>query len=285
MLVFLSIAIIATTNALITNRIPEWETGPQANCRVNLCSGPRNRYPANTNMNFYAEYTVPPLPAEHTAQQTYYIYYNIFFGDGYGKFNQFVPQLMLGSALTNSTNAPNYKPIFTTLNSWYIGSQYFFALYNESASNGWTGKAATGDLIDVYDGDIVYTSFKLNDDGVWSLIMGIKGNDTAISIVNATEPYMGLLSNVTKSWNEDTYNKTTIGCCWELYSINNGKEYPPFMDYQIITTSQTNGSSFFSDWTMHESPNCSYSPDYSLDTGVNSPDDTQQITFFDIFYD
>ena len=113
--------------------------------------------------------------------------------------------------------------------------------------------------------------------------MGIKGNDSAISVVNATKPYMGLL-NTTSSWNEDVYNTTTIGCCWELYSINNKNEYPPFMDYQIITKSKTNLSDVYDEWTMNETPNCSYSPSATLDTGVSNDGQTQ-ITFFDISYE
>ena len=89
-----AVVAIAVANALTTFRVPSWKEA-DGNCRVNLCSGPGHRYPANTNMSFYAEYTIPPLPAEYTAQQTYYIYYNIFFGDPYGKFNQFVPQLSI----------------------------------------------------------------------------------------------------------------------------------------------------------------------------------------------
>ena len=50
----------------------------------------------------------------------------------------------------------------------------FFASYNKSASGGWTAYAATGDLIDVYDGDVVYTSFELNNDGIWILTNGNK---------------------------------------------------------------------------------------------------------------
>ena len=53
---------------------------------------------------------------------------------------------MLGGALTNSSGPPDYKAIFTRLDSWAIGAQYFFALVNHSSPSNWTGHAATGDV-------------------------------------------------------------------------------------------------------------------------------------------
>ena len=44
---------------------------------------------------------------------------------GHGRYNQFVPQLMLGSTLCNSSNAPDYDPIWCKLSTWHIGAQYF----------------------------------------------------------------------------------------------------------------------------------------------------------------
>jgi hypothetical protein len=42
------------------------------------------------------------------------------------------------------------------VDKWAIGAQYFFALVNHSAASNWTGKAATGKLIDVEPGDITH---------------------------------------------------------------------------------------------------------------------------------
>jgi len=256
-------------------------------CRQNLCAAPTKSVPASPNVTYYAEFNVPPLPASFSASQTYFIYYNIIFpADGdVATNNQFVPQLMLGEPLCGSTGPPYYNPVWKTLKTWHIGAQYFFFVKNESDPSGNSGKAVTGDLIDVYEGQIVYTQFSLSDDGeVWTLQQGIKGNATAVSTVRVPQPFMGFDPN-TKSWTEPVYNMTRLGCCWELYGINERANYPNFMDYQIITkTSEDWSNKYWSPWKMVETPTCSYAPQYTLEDGVNE-DGTEQIAFFDIFYE
>lgn len=258
----------------------------ESNCHPNLCSGPSKGWiPSSPNVSYYAEFTVPPLPKNFSSQQTYFIYYNIIFKSDseYATNNQFVPQLMLGRPLCDSTGPPYYNPIWKTLNKWHIGAQYFFFIKNESNPSGKSGHAATGDLIDVYEGDIIYTSFSLSEDReVWTLKQGIKGNDSAVSTVIADKPFMGLDEHST-SWTEDLYNETRLGCCWELYGIHERENYPNNMDYQIITKSNTNYSQYWSPWKMVEIPNCSYSPSYKLQSGINQ-DDTEELVLFDIYY-
>ena len=141
----------------------------------------------------------------------------------------------------------------------------------------------TGDLIDVYEGDIVYTEFRLSEDGeTWTLEMGIKGNESAVSVVEATAPFMGLDPH-TKSWKEDQYNVTRTGCCWELYGMQKRENYPNYMDYQIINKAPTDMRDYWSEWEMAETPNCSYSPSWTLESGV-SEDGTEEIVIFDIYY-
>ena len=57
-------------------------------------------------------------------------YFNIFWRQQPpgGYYNQFVPQLMLGNVLANSTNFPDYEPQWLQLNQWHIGAQYFMGL-------------------------------------------------------------------------------------------------------------------------------------------------------------
>lgn len=137
----------------------------ESNCHPNLCSGPTKQLPSSPNISYYAEYNVPPLPTNFSTDwnfgQTYFIYYNIIFEDdpGYAVNNQFVPQLMLGGgALCGSTGPPEYLPIWRDLKQWYIGAQYFFEIVNTSNPlNGHkTAHSVTGDLIDVYQGIIIY---------------------------------------------------------------------------------------------------------------------------------
>jgi len=158
-------------------------------CDATFCVGPPTCYPTTPAPNgpalvWEAEFDVPPLPAtfDHTSM-TDYIYFNIVFGygqphdnpeypscspfcagDGHGRYNQFVPQLMLGATLCNSSNAPDYKPGWCQLSTWHIGAQYFMGLYgcknqSDAASCGFTPKAATGELIAVQPGQKVYTRF------------------------------------------------------------------------------------------------------------------------------
>jgi hypothetical protein len=130
------------------------------------------------------------------------------------RYNQFVPQLMLGSALCNSTNAPDYKPIWCELDRWYIGSQYFMGLYgcknqSDAASCGVQAHAATGELIAVTAGDTVYTRFDRTgpggDGAAWQLTMGIKGDPVPPSVVVAHKPYMGLVAEAI-SWSQPAFS-------------------------------------------------------------------------------
>ena len=326
-----------------------------SNCHTTLCAG-CGFYPVRNDINYYAEFTVPPLPKNFSSEQTYYIYFNIFFNNANGgKFNQFVPQLMLGSALTNSTGYPNYNPVFTQLNKWYISSQYFFALIkNNSNSNSnsnsnishpdadtdpahyddhhdnndgdygnddndynyngdddndsydFISKAACGELINVNEGDIVYTKFIYDTSKnisypTWRLLTGIK-NSAKVSIVETNKPYMGYLDNIENngylSWNNVKFNKTFIGACWELYNIESRYYYPNYMNYTFnisvvdsnvdhynrVKSNVTDSNNFWKQWFMNETPNCTYSPKWTLNSSVNSQK-TQQIAKWDIFYD
>ena len=83
---------------------------PPPPCRAGLCAGPNARYPTAPSVVFYSEMTVPELPEDFGPKTplTDYLYYNIVFDSAGasakgGHFNQFVPQLMLGGCLTNST--------------------------------------------------------------------------------------------------------------------------------------------------------------------------------------
>ena len=169
------------------------------------------------------------------------------------------------------------------LNDWYISSQYFFAVKNESDPSKFISHAYSGDLINVKEGNIVFTKFELDINGTWTLSMGIKGTNK-ISIIKTNKPYMGLLNN-TKSWHEDIYNTTFVGGCWELYNIKERQNYPNYMHYVFNISEKTNQNmnNFFKQWQMDETPNCTYSPKWNLNSTVNQ-ELTQQIANFDIFY-
>lgn len=82
--------------------------------------------------------------------------------------NQFVPQLMLGNALCNSSNAPDYHPHWAKLTGWAIGAQYFFGVCDEGSdgaynctAQSWTDKAATGALVPVEEGELISVSWAM----------------------------------------------------------------------------------------------------------------------------
>eukprot|EP01048_Picozoa_sp_COSAG05_P026402 COSAG05_NODE_7184_length_845_cov_0.963807_1_plen_200_part_01 len=153
---------------------------PPPSCRAGLCAGANSRYPARPGIVYYSEMNVPDLPVKFGPETglTDYLYFNIVFDSAEaqakgGHFNQFVPQLMLGGCLTGSSGPPDYKPVFSRLEKWAIGAQYFFALVNHSSPTNWTGHAATDKLIHVEPGENVFTQFELSDDHVWTLSMGV----------------------------------------------------------------------------------------------------------------
>eukprot|EP01083_Nonionella_stella_P304326 1056993_1 len=263
-----------------------------SDCSSSLCAG-AGSYPSSAQIRYYAEFDIPPLPTSFDpVSMTYYIYFNIFFDNPLGgKYNQFVPQLMLGNVLSGSSNSPYYQPVFTQpkhyqsqYQSLSTPSQYFFALMNDSDPDGWSAYASTGGLVPTQPGDVLYTQFNLSDnEKTWTLTMGIKTSDNSgpVSTVTTDKPYMGLL-NTTKSWNEGIYNHTNVGSCWELYGLQEKDNYPYYMNYvQRITT--THPADWWNTWIMDEIPDCSFAPKYSLTSTVNQRK-TDQVALFDIYY-
>ncbi len=47
--------------------------------------------------------------------------------------NQFVPQLILGSALDGSSGPPAYTPHWGEHATWAFGAHYFFETFNETS--------------------------------------------------------------------------------------------------------------------------------------------------------
>jgi len=70
--------------------------------------------------------------------------------------NQFVPQLMLGNPLCNSSGPPDYKPKWHEESTWTFGAQYFFEIFNETA-NATQGHAATGEMFGTKEGETIFT--------------------------------------------------------------------------------------------------------------------------------
>lgn len=248
--------------------------GMHEKCHGGLCGGMAH-YPAKPGIHYYATFDVPELP-EKMDGITYFIYFNIFFGSGPktgdGRMNQFVPQLMLGNPLCKSSGPPLYKPKWEQHHTWVFGSQYFFELFNET-KNATQGHAATGDLVDAKEGEILYTKFELSKDYVWTLTMGVLGDPKRVSTVVSREPFMGLIREQTRSWRESYYDHVNVNSCWELYGMRDRAHYPGSGSrYDMrITTDKPDEIKWDTHWNARlEWSNCSGAPTATISESHNS---------------
>jgi hypothetical protein len=114
----------------------------------------------NKNWNLTYRFVVPPLPrgSWDPSRQTFYIWGDIDF-DAYGssgthaisryKYNQIVPQLLLGRVLSKSS--PAYAPSWSQQDTWAIQAQYFWQI-------GDIPYAQTGPVVRVDAGDVLTTT-------------------------------------------------------------------------------------------------------------------------------
>ena len=118
------------------HRQPPGFAAPPAGCSGGLCVGMHNgphedgpsSYPAGSLKEGFTKVsstmTVPEKPLKLDSI-TYYIWTDIFFGDmSFGRMNQFVPQLILGSALDASSGPPHFTPKWGEHTDWAFGAQY-----------------------------------------------------------------------------------------------------------------------------------------------------------------
>lgn len=265
--------------------------GDDDGCATLLCAGAGATYPIGPGVAFSGVFDVPPLPEIFDdAAMTYYDYLNIFWRanpDG-GWMNQFVPQLMLGNALCNSSGAPDYRPHWAELDAWHIGAQYFFGVCDAGRDGGynctkdsWTAHAATGDLIAVAPGERVWTNFTLSDEWVWTLGMGVVGAPARASFVTVARPFMGLV-NGSASWREPTYAQVYDGSCWENYGMVPGS-FPRAWSHNMTVASDA-PADWWHAWQMDATADCSWAPLSALDSEV-AADGASQVAHWRLYYD
>ena len=277
-------------------------------CRAGrLCVGPGTSYPLGRQVGvlFSSVFTVPDLPQVHDPvdEFTYYDYFNIFWptattsssdatldvthkssarSGGYsGYMNQFVPQLMLGNALANSSNYPDYDPQWIELETWHIGAQYFMGLCphdtatrattnnttstssNSSCPDSWIAKAATGELIPVEPGEVIETTIRLVElrgrRWEWHLRIGVVGQPHRTSVVVADRPFLGLVPS-TRSWKEDAYGHVYSGSCLENYGMTSSQNYPPVWQIRMEIWSSGRRRVDWMGWRMSTNPVCPWQP-------------------------
>lgn len=172
--------------------------------------------------------TVPELPSQIDQSITYYLWTDIFFGDAsLGRMNQFVPQLILGSALDGSSGPPKYQPHWGFHSTWVFAAHYFFEIFN-STSNSSEAHAAYGDFHPAYPGETLYTIFELSmpssemdtlgeKSPTWSLTMGVLNDPNRVSVLTVGRPYMGMgihwpIPSI--SWTESPFHHMCVNACW-----------------------------------------------------------------------
>ena len=212
---------------------------------------------------------------------TYYDYFNIFFDRAYAppgaKFNQFVPQLMLGTA-PPTRGAASYTPQWP-LTSWHFGAQYFMLRRRRPTTPTRERRAATGALHAVAPGEAVRTTFA-PPTARRTLRMAVDGDASRVSTVVAAQPFMGLL-NTTSSWRE--YNATTVGSCWENHGMVDASSYPPSW-HEVHAINATAPGAFWSEWETSQGGTCPSAPRASVASAV-SMDGTSQSATWDITVD
>eukprot|EP00755_Sulcionema_specki_P010373 Sspe_Gene.6871::Locus_2310_Transcript_1_1_Confidence_1.000_Length_1001::g.6871::m.6871 len=249
--------------------------GSADKCAGGACCG-MAYYPAATPgggvTEYYAEFDVPGLPEKQDGI-TYYIYFNIFFRNGVpnGKMNQFVPQLMLGNALSGSSGPPLYNPIWHEHTTWVFGSQYFMEIFNVTA-NKTQGKAAHGQVYPCKKGEVLWTRFTRDSNYVWTLAMGVKGDSSRTSTVVSHKPYMGLLEDSpgegasAPRWSDSAFASANVNSCWELYGMRDRAHYPSSgSSYDmVVKTSKPGSIKWDTHWTEDERPTCPGGPQSSI---------------------
>lgn len=249
-----------------------------AHCAGGLCVGMKNgphqggnaSYPVAWNgtagTSVYSVMTVPQ-PPKLLDGITYYLWTDIFFGDGsLGRMNQMVPQLLLGSVLDSSTGAPDYKPIWHKHKTWAFGAHYFFETANPENTNVTEAHAAYGKLHPAWPGETLFTEFVLSPGGdgmdsespKWTLTMGVVGDPTRVSKLVIERPYMGMgatwKDGPTVSWTERPYRNVCINACWELYGATDSLHLPSSgAHYELTITQPKTPSQYpFTTWVQDE---------------------------------
>ena len=246
-------------------------------CNGGMCSSLAHYSVRNTTS--YAEFDVPKLLVK--VGPTFFIYYNIDWQAAGPKgsdarMNQFVPQLMLGNPLCDSTGPPDYKPIWHEQKTWVFGAQYFFEIFDQAA-NKTQGHAATGKTYPTKEGETIYTKYTLSDDWVWTLEMGVKGDATRVSTVVVPKPFMGLLpESQTSSWSEPVYASAWGNACWELYGVEGGPTYPGGMTFTWTVSHVEGTEPTWAKWSA-QTPTCPGHPEQTI-SQVDSPD-KQEVTW------
>jgi hypothetical protein len=271
-------------------RPPALPASPADECGGHLCSG-FAWYPVAAGGQptaFSARFNVPALPADIRVDDPdfcHYIYFNIFFPNGApagAVYNQFVPQLVLGNALTGSSGPPRYSPSWGNYSTWYFSAQYFFALNATAGSPPPSYHAATGAVFPVAAGEVLWTRMDFDPRAAsWRLSMGVEGDEARTSAVDAPRPFMGLL-DAAASWADPAYSLVHVNSCWELYGLTSPGAWPSSgSSYAMqVGAAQPGAFPWRTDWSNGSELDCPGQP--TNVTWREAHNDTAQLIEWDV---
>ena len=212
---------------------------------------------------------------------------------------------MVGNPLDNSTGPPAYHPLWEPLSSWYIGAQYFFeyelpcltplgegphrcmcgARYYLDDDHPNKPGAATGDLVAVEAGEVVFTKFELRANWTWRLSMVVVGEPDRVSVVDVDQPYMGLVNDTAaQTWSDPTFANAHVNSCWELYGMRDRAHYPSSgskYDMRITQGDTDHPFDWHTNWSELEIPTCPGAPNTTLS---ESHTDSQQDVLWTLYW-
>ena len=239
-------------------------------CGGHLCSG-YAWYPVTAGgepVRFSALFDIPALPAViPTSDPTFchYIYFNIFFPN-YSPpgavYNQFVPQLVLGDALTGSSGPPDFTPLWGNYSTWAFSAQYFFALNASGGEPQPSLHAATGAVFPAAAGEVLWTRMDFDAAALsWRLSMGIVGDAARTSVVDVPKPFMGLL-DAAATWADDAFRMVHTNSCWELYGLSEPGNWPSSGSrYEMeVGAAQPGAIALSTDWSNGRALDCPGAP-------------------------
>jgi hypothetical protein len=158
----------------------------------NVCAGGAEA-PVGPGWKYESTFEAPPYPPDFTpANATIFYYFNLL------SKGQFVPQLTLGNGLCNGTGAPNYAcsschPSPTDSVQWYMQAQYFWTGHDPDSADttgarqrcflnrrsrrfeegsGAACHVIAGPLVPVNPGELVTTTFTIDEAHVWHASIG-----------------------------------------------------------------------------------------------------------------
>jgi hypothetical protein len=245
-----------------------------------VCAGGASA-PVGPGWKYESVFEAPPYPPDFSPHNATIFYYFNLLSKG-----QFVPQLTLGNGLCNGTGPPAYActacdPDPGQSVQWYMQAQYFWTghdpggaqqqercfLNRRGRRSQQQGSAdachvVAGPLIPVDPGELVTTTFTIDDAYTWHASIGTPdGRVSAIEV-----PFEWMERN-------QTWPRTIgLGTCMEVDNLMSRRYYPPYCPELTVTVSAPPGTEdgWQQPWQLTEVPKCKFGPSSSTVSSTQS---------------